>query len=73
MNNSKDGSSGILQHAICHQLGHSLGLMHTTGVSCMDDFEGDVVDDAAIISNQLLQHPNAADLDTLVTLYGPAK
>jgi hypothetical protein len=70
INTSKELSSDILQHTLCHQLGHALGLPHNDKASCLQDIGGAVVDETAI-SNQL-QHPSQEDLDSLVDLYGSA-
>ena len=70
-------SDSQLQYELCHQLGHSLGIIHNDAdlglSSCMKDFGKDaIVDDFTIRTNQKLQHPNSDDLDYLVKLYGPA-
>jgi hypothetical protein len=71
MNNSKNGSAQVLQHTVCHQLGHALGLQHSDQASCLQDLVGAAVDETAI-SNQL-QHPSPEDLEMLVTMYGPIR
>ncbi|KAG7354544.1 hypothetical protein IV203_003900 [Nitzschia inconspicua] len=70
INASKNMSPEILQHTICHQLGHALGLPHRTAGSCLQDIGGAVLDGTAI-SNQL-QHPSQQDLDLLLEMYGSA-
>jgi len=76
-NTSSPAGDALLQYALCHQLGHALGVAHNVAgigsLSCMQDFGENVIVDGNIIRmNQKLQHPNSADLDALVTLYGPA-
>lgn len=70
INSSQSGSesSALLQYTLCHQLGHALGLPHSTSGSCLQDFGMAFVDESVITSQ--LQHPDAGDLDYLVTLYG---
>ncbi len=72
---SSSASKALLQYELCHQLGHSLGVVHNVAdlglSSCMKDFGEDVVvTDDTIQTNQNLQHPNSDDLDFLVSLYG---
>ena len=49
------------RHALCQEVGHTLGLGHATGVTCMDDKNG--------LDNPLYVGPNAHDYDQLVTVY----
>jgi len=70
-------SDPLLQFALCHQVGHSLGVVDNNAdlglSSCMKDFGENVIPDGNIINtNQKLQHPNSDDLDFLVSLYGSA-
>ncbi len=72
---SSPASDALLQYELCHQFGHSLGVVHNHAdlglSSCMKDFGDDaVVGEDVIEMNQKLQHPNSDDLDYLVTLYG---
>lgn len=66
---------GLSLYALCHQFGHVLGLSHNTAdvtsLSCMQDLDKSVfVDGNSIWINEKVQHPNSADLDALVKLYG---
>jgi hypothetical protein len=70
-------SDALLQFALCHQVGHSLGVVDNDSdfglSSCMKDFGENVIPDGNIIkTNKKLQHPNSDDLDFLVSLYGSA-
>jgi hypothetical protein len=71
INGGRKPSAAAVQYGLCHQLGHTFGLAHHKKQSCMRDIVGAVVDDSAISS--LYQHPNAYDLEALVSLYGPAE
>ena len=70
-------SDALLQFALCHQVGHSLGVVDNNAdlglSSCMKDFGENVIPDSNIVkTNKKLQHPNSDDLDFLVFLYGSA-
>ena len=74
---SSPAGDALFQYALCHQLGHALGLSHNTAgldsLSCMQDFGENVIIDGNIIrTNDKLEHPNNEDLERLETLYGPA-
>jgi len=74
---SSPAGDALLQYSLCHQFGHALGIAHNTVggplSSCMKDFgENTIVDGKIIQNNEKLQHPNSSDLESLVTLYGPA-
>jgi hypothetical protein len=74
---SSPAGDAIFQYALCHQLGHALGLSHNTAgidsLSCMQDFGENVIIDGNIIrTNDKLEHPNNENLERLETLYGPA-
>ncbi|OEU15956.1 hypothetical protein FRACYDRAFT_240653 [Fragilariopsis cylindrus CCMP1102] len=74
---SSPAGDALFQYALCHQLGHALGLSHNTAgldsLSCMQDFGENVIIDGNIIrTNDKLEHPNNEDLEKLETLYGPA-
>lgn len=68
-------SDSLLQYVLCHQVGHTLGVLHNdaefSSPSCMKDFGENVILDGNIIrDNEELQHPNSDDLDYLETLHG---
>ena len=70
-------SDSVIQYELCHQIGHSLGVVHNDGSlgleSCMKDFGEDVAVYTDMIgTNEELQHPSSDDLDYLLKLYGTA-
>jgi hypothetical protein len=74
---SSPAGDALFQYALCHQLGHALGLSHNTAgidsLSCMQDFgENTIIDGNIIRTNDKLEHPNNEDLERLETLYGSA-
>jgi hypothetical protein len=54
-------NSNAKRHVLCQEVGHTFGLGHQTGVSCMDDRNG--LFDLAYVS------PNAHDYEQLETIY----
>ena len=76
-NSASIASDSLIQYELCHQIGHSLGVVHNDGSlgleSCMKDFGEDVAVYTDIIeTNEELQHPSSDDLDYLLKLYGTA-
>ncbi len=61
-NTLKYNDPNAKRHVLCQEVGHTLGLGHQTGVSCMDDRNG--LFDSAYVS------PNAHDYEQLATIYG---
>lgn len=60
-NTSTYNNANAKRHVLCQEVGHTLGLGHQTGVTCMDDRNG--LFDSAYVS------PNQHDYDQLQTIY----